>query len=123
MSNRKQIKDNSLLDFDEWMVLAKKNPDEFEKKRREHIEIFIKGVPENKQRRLKGLQWRIDQTRKLSKTPMASCIEIYNMMWDSVIRLKDSHYQLVDLATDQSDKVFKKSPVTAAIIEIGTRAH
>ena len=44
-------------------------------------------------------------------------------MWDSVIRLKDSHYQLVDLATDQSDKVFKKSPVTAAIIEIGTRAH
>jgi hypothetical protein len=123
VSNRKQVKNNFLLDFDEWMVLAKNNPDEFEKKRREHIEIFIEGVPQDKQRRLKGLQWKIDQIRKLSRTPMASCIEISNMMWDSMIRLKDCHYQLVDIATNQSDKVLKKDPVSATVIEIGSRAH
>jgi hypothetical protein len=117
MSNSKKIKNNLLLDFDEWMVLAKKNPDEFEEKRRKHIELFFENIPKDKQHRLKGLQWKIDQTRKLSKTPMASCIKISNMMWDSADRLKEHQYELVNLTLGLETQV-KAEKISATILNI-----
>ena len=118
MDSDKHTSSTLSLDFDEWMNLAKNNPDEFEIKRRKHIESFFNNVPEDKQHRLKRLQWRIDQTRKLSRTPMASCIAISNMMWDSVNRLKDHQYELVNLATGQSDKLIKKNTASATILRM-----
>lgn len=78
-------------DFDELLSLAKDNPAMFESKRLEYIELFFSKVPEEKQRRLRGLQWQIDQTRNLARTPMASCIYIMNMMRDSLNRLNEQH--------------------------------
>lgn len=49
------------------------------------IEAFICSVPEERQPRLRGLQWRIDQIRRTARTPLASCIRISRMMWDSVL--------------------------------------
>lgn len=80
-------KDKSRPDFDTLMALALNDPDKFESERRKFIDTFINNVPAEKQQRLKGLQWQIDQGRKLARTPMASCIAISNMMWDSLYRL------------------------------------
>jgi hypothetical protein len=78
----------SALDFDEWANLARSNPAAFEAKRRQYIEAFINTVPEDKRQRLVGLQWQIDQARRLARSPMASCIAISNMMWQSLERLR-----------------------------------
>ena len=123
MSNSKQTRNNVLLNFEEWMVLAKNNPDEFEEKRREHIELFINSASKNNQHRLRGLQWQIDQTRKLSRSPMASCIEISNMMWDSLDRLKEHQYELVNTTLRQTPKINKLEPLNAIILPIPTNTH
>ena len=113
----------STLDFDEWMNLAKSDPEKFEIRRREHIESFFNNVPEERKPRLMSLQWRIDQTRKLSHSPMASCIAISNMMWDSVCRLNEQQYELVKLATGKKIKPIKNPPTTATILKLRPRAH
>ncbi len=76
-------------DFDYWFDtmkgMAKDNPDEFEHLRQQMIDEIIDGAPERSRRRLIGLQWRVDQERLLARTPMAACIRISNMMWESVV--------------------------------------
>lgn len=78
-SKRKQF------DFDEWHQLANSDPDAFEQKRQKYINKIIQSAPKAKQKRLRCLQWRIDQTRLLSNTPLAACINISKLMWDSVL--------------------------------------
>jgi hypothetical protein len=90
------------VDFDEMLALAKTDPVSFEAKREEYIESFLSNLPADKQTRLRGLQWQIDQTRQLARTPMASCIAISNMMWDSLHKLGQQQRELVKLATGQS---------------------
>ena len=94
-SERKQF------DFDEWHQLASSDPDAFEQKRQIVIGKMIQNAPMAKQQRLRCLQWRIDQTRQLSNTPLASCIKISKLMWDSVlgengmlVALKDLDYDI-----------------------------
>ncbi len=72
------------FDFDGWMHLAKTDPEKFEEKRAEAIESIISSAPESSQRRLRGLQWRIDMERKRCKTPLESCVRIYDMLIDYV---------------------------------------
>lgn len=124
MSKGKQTRNNSLLNnFDEWVSLAKDNPDEFEAERRRHIESFFNNVPAEKQHRLKGLQWQIDQTRKLSRSPMASCIAISNMMWDSVNRLQESQYELVNMATGKNNYPAKHNSTSATILRMNRQTN
>ncbi len=75
---------SSQFDFDQWMRLAKSDPEEFEKRRREAIEDLISKAPEHAQRRLRGLQWQIDMERAKCKNPLESCIRINDMLWDFV---------------------------------------
>lgn len=72
------------FNFEKWSELASKDPDAFEKHREELINEFIMDLPEEKRHRMRCLQWRVDNVRKLAKTPMAACIEISRMMWDSI---------------------------------------
>lgn len=72
-----------LLDFDEGMRLARTDPAAFEKHRRAVIEAFIGQVPAHRQPRLRGLQWRIDLERERAPNPMAACVRIQEMMWES----------------------------------------
>ncbi len=74
-----------LAEFDHWAQQAVSDPDAFEARRSRLIEAFISSVPAERQPRLRGLQWRIDQIRRGSRTPLASCIRISRMMWDSVL--------------------------------------
>ena len=77
--------DFDLAEFEHWAHLATENPDAFEARRSRVIEDFINSVPEERRPRLRGLQWRIDQIRRTSRTPLAACIRINRMMWDSVL--------------------------------------
>lgn len=81
-----------MADFEVLMQLAMDDPEAYETERQAIIDSFLASVPENKKRRLIGLQWKIDQVRKLSKTPLAACLAISSMMQDSLDQLR--HYQL-----------------------------
>lgn len=73
------------LDFDTWADLARTDPDAFERMRLEAIDAFIESVPEKNRERLRRFQWRIDQERRRAKTPLAACIRLSSMMWQSLL--------------------------------------
>lgn len=71
-------------DFDEWRLLAIRDPEGFEAARRRVLDEVIAQAPENRRHRLKGLQWRVDRVRERSATPLAACISLSGMMWESL---------------------------------------
>lgn len=71
--------------FDRWAKLAADDPASFEAARRLMIESLIESAPEAARRRLRGLQWRVDQVRAQAPSPMSACLRISNLMWDSVL--------------------------------------
>ena len=73
------------IDFDTWSEMARNDPDAFEKMRLRAIEAAIDSAPEANRERLRRLQWRIDQERRLAGTPMAACLRISRMMWRAVL--------------------------------------
>lgn len=94
-------------DFSEWVEVAEKNPDDFEAMRLAAIEEFIESVPEEQRERLRRLQWRIDQERRLAKTPMNACVRISRMMWRSVVGeggLRDRFSELGGLLQGETPK-------------------
>ena len=72
------------IDFDRWSRLARENPDAFERYRSEMIEALIRSAEPGRQRRLRQVQWRIDQERRRAGNPVAACIALSRMMWDQV---------------------------------------
>ncbi|WP_053981988.1 DUF3135 domain-containing protein [Marinagarivorans algicola] len=82
---------------DELFRLAKEDPDALEVLRQHEVEALIASAPNNMQRRLRGLQFQIDAKRRASKTPMAACIAISQMMFDSVYELNNALNQQPDL--------------------------
>lgn len=73
------------IDFDTWSEMARNDPQAFERMRLEAIEAVIASAPEANRERLRRLQWRIDQERRLARTPMAACLRISRMMWRAVL--------------------------------------
>lgn len=74
-----------LNEFDGWADLADSDPDAFENLRRELIDDLIRSAPEGRRQRLRCLQWRIEQERARSKTPLGACVRLTRMMWDKVL--------------------------------------
>lgn len=82
---------NDLLpDFDTLKELAEHSPEKLEQILRDNIAEVFANAPEKHIRRLRGLQFQIDAQRKLSKTPMESCVRISRMMHDSFNELNTS---------------------------------
>ena len=71
------------LDFDEAMKLASTDPEAFEQYRRDVIEALIARAPERNRHHLRCLQWRIEQERRRASSPIAACVKLYRMMWES----------------------------------------
>ena len=71
--------------FDFWARLAVEDPGSFEEARRLMIESFIDAAPPERQPRLRGLQWQVDQIRARTPNPMGTCVKISNMMWEKVL--------------------------------------
>lgn len=73
------------FNFDNWRQLAQEDPEAFEVARTGLVRELIEQAPEGFKQRLEGLQWRIDVVRRQAQTPMAACLKISNMMWESVL--------------------------------------
>lgn len=89
---------NPCSNFDEWASLAQNDPAAFEERRSCVIENFIQNSPCHLQRRLRGLQFRVDMERRRARTPMGACVRISGMMWDAFLGeggLRDSLNSLV----------------------------
>jgi len=72
------------FDFDAWAELAHKDPQAFELERKLLIERAIMRAPADKQQRLRCLQWKLDQIRKLASSPMSACLQINRLLWESI---------------------------------------
>ncbi len=77
-----------LPDFDTLKQLAENNPRALEELRQQFVNDLIDNAPADLQRRLRGLQFQIDAQRRIHKTPMAACIKISQMMYDSFSELR-----------------------------------
>ncbi len=103
------------MDFDAWSAMARSDPKAFESMRLAAIEAAIASAPAARRERLRRLQWRIDQERRLARTPMAACLRISRMMWRQVLgpgglndRLDDlrrvAHGRPARAATDRAQR-------------------
>lgn len=106
------------LDFARLVKLAGDDPAAFERLRERLIEALIASAPPDKRRRLRGLQWRIDQERARSRTPMAACLRISSMMWDSVLGPDGLVEALQALASGDQGKPERPS---ATVLDFPTR--
>ncbi len=71
-------------DFDHWAALVRQDPELFETERNRVIEAAIHRAPIEKQHRLRCLQWKLDQIRKTSSTPMVASLLMNKLLWDAV---------------------------------------
>ena len=85
-----------LPDFETLARLAREDPQAFESLRRDMVDDFIDHAPENRQARLRGLQFRVDAVRQLSKSELGAAVKIYEMMWLSFRQLADEWNRLRD---------------------------
>lgn len=67
--------------------LACENPQAFEALRSELIENCISSAPARIQPRLRGIQFRVDCIRRLSRSPLGALIKIQALMWESFLRM------------------------------------
>ncbi|MES9969645.1 MAG: DUF3135 domain-containing protein [Candidatus Thiodiazotropha sp.] len=75
---------NRNLDFDHLLQLAERDPLRFEDMRQAAIDDFIAALPQERQQRMRQLQWRIDQERR-NRSPISACVKISSMMWDHMV--------------------------------------
>jgi len=85
------------IDFDTWSAMARTDPQTFEKMRLAAIQAAIDSAPEANRERLRRLQWRIDQERRLARTPLAACVRISRMMWRAVLGPNGLNDRLTEL--------------------------
>jgi len=86
------------FDFETLSVLAQTDPGSFETLRRQAIDQAIERAPAQSRQRLRRLQWRIDRVRESSRTPLAACVLISNMMWTSFNDLNRLYQRLTEAA-------------------------
>jgi hypothetical protein len=77
-----------LPDFDTLKYWALAEPERLDALLHQQIETLIAQVGPERQRRLRGLQFRIDCQRRLARNNLDSCIRIANMMHDSVYAMR-----------------------------------
>lgn len=107
------------FDFKEWSKLAQSDPDRFEAKRNQVLNEAIRRVPADRQRMLRGLQWKVDRIRELKRTPLAACIAISNMMWETFGDLHQSYTKLAEVKP--GTKLLVEQRPKAAVIQFPGR--
>ena len=108
------------FDFDQWVALAVADMAAFEARREAMIESIIASSPAYLQPRLRGLQFRVDMERRRSKTPLAACMRISEMMWDMVLGengLKASLEVLENALSGKETAVQEKTQATVLSFE------
>ncbi|MFN0318126.1 MAG: DUF3135 domain-containing protein [Burkholderiales bacterium] len=78
------------FDFSEWKELARNDPKEFERRRVAMIEAVIASAPPDVQRRLRGIQFRVDMECRKASNPLSATVRISRMMWESFAELREA---------------------------------
>jgi len=76
------------LEADDWLRLARQDPQAFEREREAAIEALIASAPPGMQARLRSLQCRIDLERRRAKTPLGAAIRLHGLMWERFENLR-----------------------------------
>lgn len=79
---------NQLPDVDTLIKMAKEDPEGLEQLRQKLCTQLIDNAPKQYQRRLNGIQFQIDMTRRKSANELHSCIKISEMMLESYQKLQ-----------------------------------
>ena len=98
--------ESELPTFDDFVALLASDPEGFEALRTTLIENEIANAPLKDQRRLRGIQFQVDCARRASKNPIASCVKIQKMLYESAEELKSLvqyHCAHTDSPTNQMD--------------------
>lgn len=85
-----------VFNFDEWAALAKKDPAEFERRRKEATSAVIASAPAELQLKLHQLQWKLDVIHQ-TNTPIGAMLKMQSMMWESFLNMNDQMVALVGL--------------------------
>jgi len=104
------------FNFDEWLELAQRDPEGFEQRRQAVIENYLSTLPLSKQRRLRGLQFRIDMERRRTHTAMGACIKLSSMMWDALVGPGGLAASMHLLAASQSHAMPAEQPRSAQVL-------
>ncbi len=83
-----------LPSHEELSQLARDDPQAYETLRRELVESFIANAPDKYQKRLRGIQFRVDHQRQLSHTALGSTVLVYRLMWGSFLCLSSTWQEL-----------------------------
>ena len=114
-ASTKRNNQQDLPDFNTLVKMASDDPEGLEKLRREMAENLINQAPKDTQRKLRGLQFKIDMERRRAKTPMAACIKMSEMMQSSFIELRNALNEVSQLKNKVTPKIVKdkQAPITA----------
>lgn len=82
-----------LPDFDTLKELAANEPSRLDAILEQQIEQLMARASADQQRRLRGLQFKIDGQRRLAKNNLDSCIRIANMMRESFYLMRNEMIQ------------------------------
>ncbi|XEI32008.1 DUF3135 domain-containing protein [Aeromonas veronii] len=82
-----------LPDFDTLKELAAREPSRLDAILEQQVDLLIARASPDQQRRLRGLQFKIDGQRRLAKNNLDSCIRIANMMWESFYVMRSEMIQ------------------------------
>lgn len=80
-------KHSDLPDFDTLLALNESDPAALEKLRKKLTRKLLANSPEEKRRRLEGLQCRINMELERARTPEARCRRLSTMMVESFVEL------------------------------------
>lgn len=77
--------------------LVRDDPQAYEALRRDLIESFIDSAPARLKTRLRGVQFRVDCKRRLSRSALGSTVSVYKLMWQSFLCLNREWQDLVGI--------------------------
>ncbi|MEN6585226.1 MAG: DUF3135 domain-containing protein [Sulfuricella sp.] len=89
------------FDFDKMMVLARENPQEFERLRNDLLDEVIQSRRDIEWAR--AFQSGIELELRRGKSPLGSCVRLYSRMWDSFYKL-DEQFQRLMFALDPRNR-------------------
>ena len=93
----KKLAMDMVFDFHEWASLAETDPEAFELRRLQYIELFLNRTGKHKHR-LEQLQSTIDATNRLSNSAPLALVSITKLLIQSLADLSDQLTTLEHLA-------------------------
>jgi len=105
-----------------WALLAQQDPHAFEIMRTELLNEFIQNSPASVQKKLKGVQWKIEHIRRRANSPAEALTAITGMMWQSTQQLGKKQQDLLDICTNKEVST-SATPQSAQILTFQLRTN